>query len=244
MVWTQVTFMSYWGMAKALDLTGWRRGRLVGLEAAPRRPGETMWRWQCDCGKQVEIAIRNVRQGKTRSCGCLHDEIRRTATRTHGHTANSPTPTMRSYWAMKTRCYNPRANNYHRYGGRGITVCDDWRDSFATFLADMGPRPPGTTLDRIDPEKGYDLSNTRWATVEQQGRGRRNILGEHTGGRSLRAWAAIQGLHYPTLQYHYRTAGKPFAEAVAATRTPSHLSRRRSARAGRSTSAAASADQN
>jgi hypothetical protein len=83
------------------------------------------------------------------------------------------TPTYRSWVAMKTRCFNPARGDYHLYGGRGITVCKQWRQSFACFLADMGERPEGRTLDRLDPNGNYEPSNCRWATVEEQARNKR-----------------------------------------------------------------------
>jgi hypothetical protein len=91
----------------------------------------------------------------------------------HGHWAgHQMTPTYRSWMAMKSRCLNPNRRDYDRYGGRGITVCDDWL-GFENFLADMGIRPEGMTLDRIDPNGDYEPSNVRWATAKQQGRNQR-----------------------------------------------------------------------
>jgi hypothetical protein len=90
--------------------------------------------------------------------------------RTHGMTL---TPEYRSWSSMKQRCSNPKIPKYHLYGGRGITICDHWRSSFANFFADMGPRPPGTTLDRIDADGHYEPSNCRWGTVLEQRHNRR-----------------------------------------------------------------------
>jgi hypothetical protein len=94
----------------------------------------------------------------------------------HGYSGGREMPRRREYasWvAMKARCANPRAQNYVHYGGRGITVCARWRDSFEAFLEDLGERPGGTTLDRIDPDGHYEPGNVRWATWKEQRQNRR-----------------------------------------------------------------------
>lgn len=85
--------------------------------------------------------------------------------RTHGM---SKTGTHKSWESMKQRCLNPNASDYHRYGGRGVTVCSRWKDSFENFLADMGERPEGKSLDRIESEKGYEPNNCKWSTPREQ----------------------------------------------------------------------------
>jgi hypothetical protein len=93
---------------------------------------------------------------------------------THGATVNlQRSPEYGSWLAMKGRCLNPNATGYAQYGGRGITICEAWRHSFEVFLAQMGPRPDGTSLDRIDPDGNYDPGNCRWATAKQQANNRR-----------------------------------------------------------------------
>jgi hypothetical protein len=87
------------------------------------------------------------------------------------------TPTYISWLKMKDRCTNPRANRWHLYGGRGITICERWISSFKNFLEDMGERPDGTTLDRIDPDGNYEPGNVRWATSEEQNRNQRRNKG-------------------------------------------------------------------
>jgi hypothetical protein len=158
---------------KALDLTGYRRGRLVGLEKVASRPGETVWRWRCDCGAEPEIAVRNVRQGKTRSCGCLLIEKRGAASVRHGHTQGGDSPTYRSWNAARSRCFNPKNNRYPLYGGRGIGMCEAWRSNFDAFLADMGERPAGKTLDRVDTNADYGPDNCKWSTPREQALNRR-----------------------------------------------------------------------
>lgn len=128
--------------------------------------------------------------------------------RTHGHTSGKrgvqrPSPTYRSYSNAKTRCYNPKSIRYEEYGGRGIKFCDQWlgEGGFERFLADMGERPPGTTIERKDTNGDYSPENCVWATpLEQASNKRNNILVEHDGNMvSLRRYAALTGVSYQPL---------------------------------------------
>lgn len=109
---------------------------------------------------------------------------------------------------MRARCNNPAADQYLHYGGRGIKVCDDWQD-FEGFFADMGARPAGTTLDRIDPNGDYEASNCRWATASEQARNRRNAVVVEHGGvtATLAAWSDVSGIPYKTLWQRYHVSG-------------------------------------
>lgn len=151
-----------------IDLSGRRFGRWtvvrVSQESPPRR---IKWDCRCDCGGERSVFGASLRDGRSKSCGCLQREVARAAgdrTRTHGMTNTS---TYHIWCGMIARCHNERAKDFYRYGAVGITVCDRWRD-FENFLADMGPRPPGLTLDRCDNSKGYSQDNCRWATYGEQ----------------------------------------------------------------------------
>lgn len=127
--------------------------------------------FQCSCGKRFICMIKRINSKNTKSCGCLNDSVRadrgRNQLTTHGLTR---TREFRSWESMQQRCYNPNATGYERWGGDGVTVCQRWRDSFEAFLEDMGPRPPETSLDRIDPFGNYEPANCRWADASTQSR--------------------------------------------------------------------------
>lgn len=156
---------------------GERVGRLTVIEAAHLTDQGRFYRCACDCGGEVTVRGASLVRGNTRSCGCLKRELTAAmgkARATHGHTVGGkPTPTFNSWRSMRDRCYLRSNGAYAMYGGRGTTVCDRWRDSFENFLADMGERPPGTSLDRIDPFGNYEPGNCQWSTPTEQARNRR-----------------------------------------------------------------------
>lgn len=134
----------------------------------------------CECGVERLVPLDRLKAGESRSCGCLRISLlvanRKAAIgtpggATHGHTRSGrPSPTYISWTMMLQRCYNPHTAGYHRYGGRGIAVCDSWRHSFESFLSDMGERPEGTSIDRINSDGNYEPSNCRWADRKTQQR--------------------------------------------------------------------------
>ena len=158
-----------------INRVGRRYGRLVVLAYAGtvgRR--NTVWTCRCDCGVVKDIYTISLHGGTTKSCGCLRVE-RMT---THGEAArgNGKDRTSKEYRAwisMKVRCCNPASTFYSYYGGRGITICDRWLNSFENFFSDMGVRPQNCTLDRVDTNEGYTASNCRWATWQTQARNKR-----------------------------------------------------------------------
>jgi hypothetical protein len=126
----------------------------------------------CDCGNIITIRLSSIKSGNTTSCGCSKKELIKERNLTHGLTKNK---LYHTWYGMKKRCYNTNSINYKYYGGRGITICDRWLgvDGFKNFLEDMGQRPIGTSIDRINVNGNYELSNCRWATPKQQLNNRR-----------------------------------------------------------------------
>lgn len=144
----RVQFFTFLGLAKASD-------------------GRTHWLVRCQCGIEKVVKPQNIRSGHTVSCGCYGISNRSKNTLRHGHGTKEKTKTYQSWQHMRERCSNQKSDSYARYGGRGISVCERW-GVFENFLKDMGERPIGTSLDRIDFDGNYEPLNCRWATVLQQ----------------------------------------------------------------------------
>lgn len=147
------------------DMTGKRYGKLVGLRYIETRKGGAHWEFQCDCGNKTITNGSSVRLGRTTSCGCFGNEQTSKMFKTHGM-AHSRTYNI---WdGIKQRCLNPSNNNYQRYGGSGIEICEEWL-VFENFLKDMGEAPKNYSIDRIDNSKGYQKDNCRWVnrTIQQ-----------------------------------------------------------------------------
>ena len=160
-------------MSKLDDLMGKVFGRLTVIARAANGPRfKTRWVCRCSCGSELRVYATNLKRGLTVSCGCQKYEPRKKPGHLrHGLTAS---PTYMSWCAMHQRCRNPKNATYRHYGGRGITVCERWA-TFTNFLADMGVRPHGTSLDRYPNRDGnYEPGNCRWATAKEQRSNRRD----------------------------------------------------------------------
>ena len=180
-------------MPPAKVLPGERYGKLTILRELERRMGERKVECLCDCGNTTVPFAANVRRGFTTSCGCFSTESHMT----HGKTGSSE---WRSWSSMKARCSNPNSPEWRNYGQRGIGYCDRWK-SFKNFLNDMGERPSGMTLDRIDNNEGYSPENCRWATNETQHNNKRTNRRIPHDGESLTIsqWARRKSIRPNTL---------------------------------------------
>jgi hypothetical protein len=167
-------------MGSLVDLTGKRFGRLIVKERALTDRKRTTWVCQCDCGKQKTVRASDLRSGHTQSCGCLHKEIVATSSFVHRvDTTSHGKSRTRIYgiWSgIKTRCYNKHWKNHKNYGGRGISVCEEWRNNFQAFYdwAMSNGYSDELTIDRIDVDGNYEPSNCRWITLAEQQKNRTN----------------------------------------------------------------------
>src|SRR5580765_442212 len=164
--------------------------------------GNSRWECACDCGATKQVLGSSLRYGSTKSCGCLQREVAGKLRRKHGMYT---TRTYSSWEHMRSRCLNENNDEFFRYGGRGITVCERWND-FSAFLADMGPRPEGKTLDRIDGDGNYEPGNCRWATPAQQTGNRGICIFIEYNGRtqSITDWAKELGMQAQKLRWRLR----------------------------------------
>jgi hypothetical protein len=180
--------------------------RFVGVSKHHR----SQWLCRCACGKKTVVTGSNWE--RIESCGCLVKEL---AT-THGHApTGKPSSTYRSWRDMKKRCYNPHAKEFKRYGGRGIKVCDRWKNSFENFLADMGKKPVGLELERKNNDGSYEPGNCRWATHKEQARNRRDTRWITFNGqtKSLAQWGEEMGIK-PITIHHRLEIGWSIAAAL------------------------------
>lgn len=212
---------------KAKDLIGFRFGRLLVKARAPNvihpHGVRAAWLCVCDCGETTIVLGQRLRSGQTKSCGCLSVDLSRkriantwATNRTHGL---SHSPEYNSWDKMLQRCENPKDNAFKNYGGRGIHVCQSWH-FFGNFIRDMGPRPPGTTIDRINNNGNYERGNCRWSTRKEQNRNRRdsNLVTYEGKTQTVGAWEEEKGMTPNSLRSRLR-AGWTVDRAI---NTPVH----------------------
>lgn len=197
---------------------GTRFGRWTIIEESPKADIRRYF-VVCDCGIQRHVNMASLVNGESLSCGCLAREGTSIRARTHGLTK---TRQYRIWRSMRQRCLNPKVVEYSRYGGRGITICDRWRDSFEAFWEDMGPTyAPHLSIDRIDNDAGYAPGNCRWATSKQQAMNRSNTLVAQTpiGPMSVQSAAKLTGLSLHCIQHRVKT-GKTGHDLVKPSQRP------------------------
>lgn len=212
-------------MPVAKQLDGQVFGRLTVIERFRSRNGRVTWLCRCECGKLHEVNSHALTSGHTKSCGCWKAERNTSTAPTHGHASRKTglSPTYQSWRGMWTRCTNPNVKSYKDYGGRGVRICDRWKD-FENFLADMGERPPGTTLDREKNEIGYEPGNCRWATRLTQARNTRaNVKLTYQGKEMTQAeFSELIGMNQSTVSYRMKAGWT--VEQIATT--PAHTGNR------------------
>jgi len=157
---------------KALNLQNQIFGRLTVISKAPNKSGKTQWHCLCSCGNNITISTGHLRSGKTSSCGCLFTELLIKRNTSHNLSYSKE---YRIWNGMKSRCDNPKTISYPFYGGRGITVCSEWSDSFQSFLDDMGLCPSDNhSIERINSKLNYTPLNCKWATKIEQANNQSN----------------------------------------------------------------------
>lgn len=189
-------------MGKLIDLTGQRFGRLTVLtENGSSNSGKRKWLCQCDCGNIASVVTGDLRSGRTKSCGCLHSEVAKNKATKHGK-RNSRL--YRIWCSMKRRTSVEVDSGYYKYGGRGIEMCDEWKESFPSFSkwAISAGYSDSLSIDRIDNNKGYSPDNCRWVSIEVQARNKRNNINLTFQGEThiLTDWAKLTGINFCTIR--------------------------------------------
>lgn len=194
------------------DITSNKYGRLTPIKWF-RKNKAIYWECKCDCGKTVNVLQSNLLSGKSHSCGCLQKEL---ASKRFGKHYMRNTPLLDCYYNMKSRCYDKNNTHYKSYGGRGITVCDEWKNSSKTFVdwALSSGYKQGLTIDRIDVNGNYSPKNCRWITMKEQSYNRQNSIIITISGtkKCLKEWTTLMGWNYSTYNARHRRGKYPFNE--------------------------------
>lgn len=196
------------GKATFQNLSGQTFGYLTVESRAPNKCTPkgakcTMWNCVCICGKQFEVHACALKSGNTTSCGCEHFKRTRNRMTTHGM---SKTGAWRSWQNIRKRCMNPDYPFFENYGGRGITVCERWKESFENFFSDMGPRPQGMSIERMENDSGYSPDNCFWASDHTQRRNKRTTRMLTVFGKTMcmADWAKNNGLRSCDIFYRLK----------------------------------------
>ncbi len=193
-------------MSKLIDITGQKFGLWTVLEKAISSNNSTRWKCICDCGNVKIVDGSNLKLGYSTNCGCERLKALIKSTTTHGDTSNGKSSKeYMIYKSMIARCNNPNNQNYHRYGGRGITVCERWLTSFENFLSDMGRKPtPKHSIDRRNNDGNYEPNNCYWATDLEQARNTSKVkfIEFNNKIQTISEWSKELGIK--TVTIHYR----------------------------------------
>jgi hypothetical protein len=196
------------------NLTGQRFGKLLVVQfVGSSRQKRRIWKCACDCGGTIETASNNLISGDTKSCGC------RGPTPRHGHKIGKKQSKVYTAWCnMKARCLKDTSPMYHAYGGRGITVCDRWKDSFENFLADVGePSRSDLTLERLDPNGNYEPGNVAWASELVQRLNKQDTQAQFVDLKeTLKELCNRSGVHFQKL-FEAFLIGKPMRNILGDT---------------------------
>lgn len=199
---------------KKLDLSGQIFGRLTVITEGGRSSnGRVKWLCVCECGNEKEIDNGSLKKGVSTSCGCYNKELL-SLRKVHGA---GQTVEYKAWSEIKRRCFNQKRNGYESYGGRGITVCERWLNSFEKFLEDMGLRPSKLhSVDRIDNNLNYEPTNCKWSTRAEQNRNTRRNINVTINGETkvLKDWADAFGLEYDKVKNRVRRLNWSIEEAL------------------------------
>lgn len=202
-------------MGILVDIKGQKFNRLTVLELDYIKGKRTYWKCQCDCGNIISVRGDSIRNGHAKSCGCLQKESARKTFTKHGAYKSR---IYRIWYCMLRRCYAPTYYEYHNHGGRGIIMCDEWRNDFVAFYnwAMENGYKDNLTIDRIDNNGNYEPNNCRWATMmEQSNNTRRNVFYEYNGERlTIAQLARKYNIEYGTLYSRLKNYNMPIDIAI------------------------------
>lgn len=203
------------------DLTGQTFNRLTVVSKGETNGKRTAWECLCQCGNTKTVLAFQLKNGNTKSCGCLNSEMAAERLRTHG----KRNAAIYAIWNnMMSRCHNPKDKAFSNYGGRGIAVCDEWH-TFEGFYADMGDKPEGMSMERIDNNGNYEPGNVEWKTAKEQANNRRsNVLLTYQGQtKNVQQWCDELGLNAKTVRRRLNVYGYSVEQALRPERRGKHV---------------------
>ena len=205
-------------------------GRLTYVKEAGKRGNRRVCTWICDCGSIKDIPLINITSKKTSSCGCLHKEkVIEQGPPMRSHMMTN-TRTYISWKSMVQRCTYPKHKSWQNYGGAGIKVCESWMGNFENFLKDMGKRPEGMSLDRIDSLGDYTPENCKWSTPTEQAANRATsvFLETPAGIKTIAEAARFFGLSPTTLRDSLLSESKKLANSIGVKRLTAYMAKEQS----------------